>query len=254
MPAYKLYIFDLDGTLYRGDQVLPEAVAALKRIRAAGHLVRFLTNNSSTAIEAVAAKLNRMGYEASPEEVTTSATATATFLKAQGIETVQCLGEAGLVETLRKHGLQAVGPEADWEKPAEAVAAGIFRQLTYPHLAKAMTAIRAGARFIATNADATYPMEGDHLIPGAGSIIAALRTCSETEPFVIGKPNPYITHLVLEEAGVSASETLVVGDRMDTDIESGIAAGCQTLLVLTGVAKTAPPGQPFAKNLDELLT
>jgi len=249
---YKLYIFDLDGTLFRGDTPIPEAVVAVGRLRDQGKAVRFLTNNSSTAVEAVAAKLRRLGYEADAAEIETSATGTAAYLLAQGIRSVQCVGEAGLVETLQRAGLDAVGPDDDWLSPTDAVVAGICRQLTYAHLAKAMRSIRAGARFVATNADATYPIENDGLIPGAGSIVAAIRTASETEPFVVGKPSPFLTQIVLEKAGVTANEALVIGDRMDTDIESGKAAGCETLLVLTGVTRTAPPGQACVGSLAEL--
>ncbi len=252
LPDYRLYIFDLDGTLYRGDQALPEAVEALKKLRQQGKLIRFLTNNSSQTVQGHAAKLVRLGYQAEPEEVETSATGTATYLKQQGIIRVQCLGEPGLIETMQLAELVAHGPNEDWSTPAQAVIAGIFRQLTYDHLAKAMASIRAGARFIATNADATYPMEGGHFIPGAGAIIAALKTCSEQDPFIVGKPSPYLTNLVLEKAKVRPQDALVIGDRMDTDIESGRAAGCDTLLVLTGVAHTAPPGQRCVETLAEL--
>ena len=252
MRDYRLYIFDLDGTLYRGDAPIPEAVACVGRLRAAGKSVRFLTNNSSQSVEAVAAKLNRLGYAANPSEVETSATGTAAYLKSEGIQSVQCVGEPGLMETLRRAGLQAQGPDEDWADPGEAVVVGICRQFTYAHLAKAMSAIRAGARFISTNADATYPVEGDGLIPGAGSIVAAVRTASETEPYVVGKPSPFLTRMVLERAGVAPSDTLVIGDRMDTDIASGKAAGCDTLLVLTGVTRAAPQGQQFARTLDDL--
>jgi 4-nitrophenyl phosphatase len=252
VPNYSLYIFDLDGTLYRGDAPIPEAVAAASRLRAQGKAVRFLTNNSSQVVEAVAAKLQRLGYQADPSEIETSATGTAAYLRSEGIETVQCVGESGLMETLHRAGLRAEGPDETWTSIAEAVVAGICRQFTYAHLAKAMSAIRSGARFVATNPDATYPVEGDGVIPGAGSIVAAIRTASETEPYVVGKPSPFLTQIVLERAGIAPGDTLVIGDRMDTDIESGKAAGCDTLLVLTGVSREAPPGQRFARTLDEL--
>lgn len=252
MKDYSLYIFDLDGTLYRGDAVILEAVDALARLRRRGKLVRFLTNNSSAAVDAVAAKLRRLGYEADPSEVVTSATVTGGYLVDQGICRVQVIGEVGLVDTLSSLSLHVQAPDDSWNDPADAVVVGICRQLTYAHLAKAMRSIRAGARFIATNADATYPVENDSLIPGAGSIVAAVRTASETEPFIVGKPNPLMTTTVLREAGVRPEDALVIGDRVDTDIESGRAAGCDTLLVLSGVTKVAPPQTEFALSLDVL--
>ena len=117
----------------------------------------------------------------------------------------------------------------------------------------AMQRIRAGQTFVATNPDTTYPMEGGRLIPGAGSIVAAIRTCSGTEPYIVGKPNPYLVQLILADSNSNASEALVVGDRVDTDLLSGEMAGCPTHLVLTGVTSQPPDGQSYSEDLRGLI-
>lgn len=249
---YSLYVFDLDGTLWRGDEAIPDALEATERLRNGWAQIRYVTNNSSLTLDAYVSKLRKMGFQASVKEVVSSASATASYLQESGSRTIGVIGEPGLVETLRSFALETWSPDDDWPEALDAVAVGIFRSATYTHLAKGMTAIRSGARFIATNADPTFPLEGGRLAPGAGSIVAAVRTCSESEPYVVGKPGPFLTELAMRGTGVSASQTLVVGDRMDTDIASGKAAGCATMLVLTGVTQDAPPGQPFVNTLAEL--
>jgi 4-nitrophenyl phosphatase len=249
---FGLYVFDLDGTLYRGESVIPNAVEAVARVRAGGGQIAYLTNNSSQTRQAFVDKLTRMGFEAHLNEIESSATGTATYLLEKGIKHVQILGEPGLAATLREAGIAVEEPDEEWSDRAEAVAVGIFRQLRYEHLAKAMASIRAGAHFVATNADSTFPMEGGRLIPGAGTIVRAVETCSGQSPFIVGKPNPFLIEHCIRKAGVSPAETLVVGDRLDTDIASGIAAGTPTLLVLTGVTETAPEGQRALNDLSQL--
>jgi 4-nitrophenyl phosphatase len=252
MAEFELYVFDLDGTLYRGDEAIPFAVEAVARLRADGAKIAFLTNNSSRTRAEFVAKLGHMGFAAEPHEVESSGTATAAYLQEHGLLDVQILGEAGLAATLREADLKVQEPDDDWTTPAQAVVVGIFRQLRYEHLAKAMSSIRGGAHFVATNADPTFPLEGGRQIPGAGTIVRAVETCSGTAPVIVGKPNPYLTSLAIERAGVNPARTLVVGDRMDTDIASGEAAGAETLLVLTGVTETAPSGQRWLADLREL--
>jgi 4-nitrophenyl phosphatase len=130
---------------------------------------------------------------------------------------------------------------------------GICLDLTYGLLNGGMQQIRSGAEFVATNPDATFPLEDGKIVPGAGSMVAAVQTCSGAVPFVVGKPNPYLVELALREAGVEPRNALAVGDRLDTDIESGRRAGCDTHLVLTGVESSAPEGQSFSCDLFALL-
>lgn len=247
MRSYPLYIFDLDGTLFRGEEPVLGAPETLARLRSSGAGVRFLTNNSSQTRDAYVAKLTRLGFEAFPEEVYSSAIGTAAWLSSNGVTSAFVVGEPGLAATLEASGIHVTS-----ESPASVVV-GICKSFTYDLLNQAMQHIRAGARFVATNTDPTYPIEGGRFIPGSGSIVASVRTCSETEPVVIGKPNPYLINLILRDASVQAKDALVVGDRMDTDIEAGRQAGCPTLLVLTGAATVAPDGQDSLPSVADLM-
>ncbi|HEY0868381.1 MAG TPA: phosphoglycolate/pyridoxal phosphate family phosphatase [Fimbriimonas sp.] len=257
---YKAYLFDLDGTLFRGTSVIPGAPEVLAELRRRGALVRFLTNNSSQTRAQFAAKLQGMGFEAHEEEAVGSGYGTAKLLAKEGVRSVFLVGEPGLVQTFREAGIAATNAPANGivtpnaPDDVDAVVVGICRHFDYPLLNAAMQRIRRGARFVATNPDTTYPMEGDTLVPGAGSLVAAVAACSEQEPLVVGKPKPYLVEMVLGETGLRPEEALVVGDRLDTDIECGKAAGCPTFLVLTGVTKTAPEGQWSGESLEELLS
>lgn len=258
MKSYRAYVFDLDGTLFRGDQVLPYASETLAILRKRGAMIRFLTNNSSQTREFYRDKLRRLGFQADLDEVHSSATGTASYIADHGLRTVFVLGMVGLMATLEQRGLKVVnrgdlGALAEGDQ-AEAVAVGISLDLTYPLLNGAMQQIHGGAAFVATNPDRTFPLEGGKLTPGAGSMVAAVQACTGVEPFVVGKPNPFLVELALREAGVPPSEALAVGDRMDTDIESGERAGCDTHLVLTGVDTVAPPGQSWSEDLRGLVT
>jgi 4-nitrophenyl phosphatase len=259
VQAYKLYILDLDGTVYRGDQAIPGAVDTVAELRSRGSQIRFLTNNSGQTRESYVYKLKRMGFNASPEEIYSSATGTAAYLSGNGINPVFAIGEAGLVETLREAGIEVLNGDASgWVNPwpsegAFAVVVGICRAFSYDLLNGALQQCRKGARLIATNTDATYPVEDGRVIPGAGSIVAAVQTCTGIDPVVIGKPNPYLVELILREAGVSPGEAICVGDRVETDLWAGERAGTATHLVLTGVTKEAPDSQPYSQDLRGLL-
>ncbi|HJP83276.1 MAG TPA: HAD-IIA family hydrolase [Fimbriimonadaceae bacterium] len=245
MPA-ELYIFDLDGTLFRGDEPIPGAIEAVERVRKAGKGVRYLTNNSSQTRGSYVDKLTRLGFKAHPEEIYSSAIGTAAYLHRERVKKVFIVGESGLAQTLGDVGIVSTDRDPD------AVVVGICRDFTYELLSQAMQWIKAGAKFVATNTDPTYPVEGGKFIPGAGSIVAAVQICSEAVPFVVGKPNPFLIQLILQEAGVSAEDAMVIGDRMDTDIAAGERAKCQTLLVLTGAASEAPDGQAWLPSVADL--
>lgn len=187
-----------------------------------------------------------MGFEVQEEEVYSTGIGTVAYMRQQGLVSAFVIGEVGLKETLSRAQITVT------DKEPKAAVVGICKSFSYDLLNQAMQHILAGALFIATNTDATYPMEGGQFIPGSGSLVAAVRTCTEQEPVVIGKPEPFLVDMILRDAGVQPSEALVVGDRMDTDIEAGRRAGCQTLLVLTGAAKSAPQGQDWLNSVADL--
>lgn len=243
---YHAYIFDLDGTLYRGEDPIPGAADYVRKIVNRGARVFYATNNSSKTREQVAQKLMGMGFPAQTNDVLSSGYTTARHLSKKGQASVFVVGEPGLVQTLREHGLKVVNAdEAGRVSPtalsAEYLVVGLCKTaLSYDLLDAAMQVGLKGAEFLATNADMTFPLEAGKLSPGAGSIVELLKACIGREPIVVGKPNPRMILDALWEHKISAQNTLVVGDRMDTDVVAGKKAGCDTALVLSGVTVKPP--------------
>lgn len=224
------FILDLDGTLYRGNTVIPGAAEFVAGLRRAGIPALFLTNNSTTPPAAVARRLTGMGIPAAPADVLGSAEATAAVLAAEMPGgRLYVVGEVGLREALSAGGLVLT----DDFRAADAVVVGMDREVTYPKLRDAALAIRRGAPFIATNADRTLPTEAG-LVPGAGSLVGMLEIATDVKPRVIGKPSAAIMELGLRRLGTPAALTASVGDRPETDILGGQAAGMPTIAVLTG--------------------
>lgn len=246
MNGIRLAILDLDGTIYRGSEVIPGAAGAVLALLDRGVAVRYLTNNSAARPELVCGKLRGMGVPCEPEWVFGSGQAAAIECERRGFQSVMVVGEPGLHETFAAFSLRA-----DF---ADAVVVGICRSFTYEMMSAAMQAIRAGACFIATNRDATYPREGGRFEPGAGSIVAAIEACSGVSPFVVGKPEPAMILTLLATFGVEPHETVVVGDRIDTDVVAGQRARCHTWVVLTGVATEIPAGLRGSRDLAGLIS
>lgn len=223
-------ICDLDGVVYRGREPVPGSAASLERLRTAGWHVVFCTNNSSRTPEDVAARIRSIaGFEATPDQVVTSAAAAARLLAAQRPPTF-VLGGEGVTDALLKAGIPLVTSAAE----AEAVVVGLAIGLTYQWLREAADAVRKGARLIATNNDATYPAE-DGLWPGAGAIVAAVEVASGGKAQVAGKPFDPMRELLREV--LHPGLVWVVGDRADTDLEMAVAEPeWRSALVLTGVA------------------
>lgn len=230
LRALQGFIFDLDGTLYRGNEVIPGAAEFVAGLRRKGVPLLFLTNNSTTPPRGVAERLTGMGIPARPEEVLGSAQATAAVLAAEMPGgRVYMVGETGLREALLAAGLTVT---ADF-RVADAVVVGMDREATYPRLRDAALGIQRGIPFIATNTDRTLPTELG-LIPGAGSLVGLLEIATEVKARVIGKPSAAIMQLGLRRLGTPAALTAAVGDRPETDILGGQAAGMPTIAVLTG--------------------
>jgi HAD superfamily hydrolase (TIGR01450 family) len=227
---------DLDGVLWRGDEPIPGSAEAVAALRAEGIRVGFLTNNSSRTVATIVEQLDSMGVPATPDDVLTSAQAAARLLThslAPSSRVLACAGP-GVVEALGAAGLQVVE-----EPPAEAVVVGWHRDFDFEQLDRASAAVRGGARFVATNVDPTYPGR-DHLLPGAGAIVAAIATASGTRPEVAGKPEAPTVALVRERLGRFG---VMVGDRPSTDGALAGALGWPFALVLSGVtAADAPLG------------
>lgn len=247
MKQYGLYLLDLDGTIYRGRQVIPHAGSVVTELLRRGAQVRYFTNNSAARPAQVSAVLNHMGVPAKSDWVFGTAQVAASFCIERGYKEVTVIGEEGLKQTLSDFNITLV------DSSPEAVIVGICRSLTYDMIDHAASLIRGGADFIATNLDATYPLEGGRLQPGAGAVVAAIQVASGRQPEVLGKPRPHLATLAMNSACVPPEETLVVGDRIDTDIDCGRSAGCDTFLVLTGVESALPPDLSGGQDLRGLL-
>jgi 4-nitrophenyl phosphatase len=239
-------IFDLDGVIYLGDTPIPGAIEALHALVAAGHRLFFLTNNSTRTRQTYADKISRMSYPARADQVMTSAYATGLYLQSLGAagKSVYVVGEGGLREEMHLAGLRVL--TEDDPLGADYVVAGLDRDLTYAKLRRAHAEITEhGATFIATNRDATFPMEHGE-IPGGGAIVAPIECSTGVKGFTVGKPEPHTWLRILDLAGVPPHGALMVGDRSETDILGAKKIGLRTALVLTGV--TTPE---MAENLSE---
>ncbi len=234
--AYDTALLDLDGVVYTGDEAVPGAAEAVRAARAAGMRVAFVTNNASRTPAAVAAHLAATGIEAAEDDVVTAAQAAATLLATlvPPPGPVLVTGAEGLRVALAGAGYEAVPGAAD--RPA-AVVQGYDPLLTYADLAEAALAVRAGAVWVACNLDATIPTPRGQL-PGNGSLVALVAHATGRRPdAAAGKPERALHDEAVRRTG--AVRPLVVGDRLDTDIEGAVRAGCDSLLVLTGVADEA---------------
>lgn len=231
----RAFIFDMDGVLYRGNAPLPGVSDLFGALELRDIPYRLATNNSTATPDQYVAKLAAMGIAADRSAIVTSGIATRDFLlkKFPDGADLFVVGEPALNEQLFTD--SALRPVPYLERQPDAVVVGLDRNFTYERLYLANKAIRAGALFVATNADVTLPTE-EGLVPGCGSILAAIEAASGVHPVVVGKPETTLLDMCVEQMGVSASETVVIGDRLDTDIVSGIRAGMLTAMVLTGVS------------------
>jgi 4-nitrophenyl phosphatase len=252
---FKAVLFDMDGVLYRGRQRLDGVGELLAFLDGRGVGYACITNNASMTPAQYEEKLAEMGIGMPAERVVTSAVATSHALRAEyprGTR-VYVVGMRGLREALFGD-----GHFVEDDVLPELVVQGADFELTYAALRRATLFVRGGARFVATNPDRTFPSE-EGLIPGAGAITAALVAATDVTPTVIGKPAPAMFHVAAAALGARPAETLVIGDRLDTDIAGAAAAGMPSAMVLTGVntraeaeAYVKPPDAIFA-GLPELL-
>ena len=245
-----LLLVDLDGVVYRGSDPVPGVAAVLAARAAAGDDVVYVTNNSMHYRADYVTRLAAMGAPITPDTVVSSARATALHITRHepGIRRVLVLGAGGLERELRDVGLEVVtagyaatrmhqegidGVAASGSP--DAVVTGLDPNLTYLRLAAAADCVRGGARFIATNRDPVYPTERG-LRPGAGSMAAAVEAASGVTPLSIGKPSPHLLELAAEAVGRDASEAIMIGDGIGTDLPAARAIGARCVLMLTGVS------------------
>jgi 5'-nucleotidase len=222
------WLMDMDGVLVREEHPIPGASEFLARLRANGHPFLVLTNNSIYSRRDLAARLAANGLDVPEEAIWTSALATADFLQSQRPNgTAFMIGEAGLSTALHAVGYTLT------ERGPDYVVLGETRTYSFERIAQAIRLIERGARFIATNPDPTGPTP-DGPLPATGSVAALISRATGVDPYFIGKPNPLMMRSALNAIDAHSETTVMIGDRMDTDIVSGLEAGMQTVLVLTG--------------------
>jgi HAD superfamily hydrolase (TIGR01450 family) len=242
--VYDAALLDLDGVVYLGGSAVPGAPQALAKAAAAGMRLAFVTNNSSRTPSAIAGQLSSLGVPAGAQDVVSSAQAVARLLaeRLPAGAGVLVVGGMGLRVALRERGLRPVSVAAD--RPA-AVVQGYSPDITYSLLNEGALAVADGAWFVASNGDATMPTTRG-IQPGNGALSQVIATATGQQPVVAGKPQPPLHAEAVARTG--ARRPLVVGDRLDTDIEGAVRAGADSLLVLTGVSRPAdvvlaPPGR-----------
>ena len=224
---------DMDGVLVREQTVIPGADRFVARLREIGRPFLVLTNNSMYTPRDLAARLLAIGLDVPEDRIWTSAMATATFLDDQRPNgSAFVVGETGLTTALHASGYTLTDRNPDY------VVLGETRTYSFDHISRAIRLIAAGARFIATNPDAVGPTP-DGPLPATGSVAALISRATGVEPYFVGKPNPLMMRSALNTIDAHSETSAMVGDRMDTDIVSGLEAGMHTVLVLTGITSRA---------------
>ncbi|EJU01483.1 2-phosphoglycolate phosphatase [Dacryopinax primogenitus] len=265
---YDTFLFDCDGVLWQGDVLIPGAKEALAFLREQKKRIIFVTNNATKSRKAYKKKFDVLGIEATEEEVFGSAYATAvycsTVLNLQPTDRVYIIGMSGIEEELSAEGIQYTGGsdpldcragpyelDAFTDDPSvKAVIVGLDQYLTYTKISKALQYLvrNEGCHFIATNDDSTYPAKLG-ILPGAGSMSAPLTYILKRSPVSIGKPNKTMLDCIVAKQHLDRHKTLMIGDRLETDIKFGIEGGIDTCLVMTGIAKPEDVGGPNASDI-----
>lgn len=222
------YLIDMDGVIYRGQQLIPGADRFIRDLRENNIPFLFLTNNSQRTRRDVATRLERLGIPVDEEHVFTCAMATARFLARQKPGgTAFVIGEGGLLTSLHLNGYSIVDRDPDY------VVVGEGRTLNYEMVEAAVGMILSGARLVATNLDPNCPTQTGTR-PGCGAIVAMLEAATGVRAFSVGKPSPVMLRAAVHDLGLSADQTIVIGDTMETDILGGVQLGFRTILVLSG--------------------
>ena len=224
------WLTDMDGVLVHEGHVLPGAEELITKWQANNTPFLVLTNNSIYTPRDLSARLRAGGLDVPEDRIWTSALATASFLHSQNPNgSAYVIGETGLTQALHDVGYTQTDTNPDY------VVLGETRNFNFENLTKAVRLINGGARFIATNPDATGPSV-DGVLPATGSVAALLTKATGKHPYIVGKPNPMMFRSAMRKIGAHSESTGMIGDRMDTDVVAGIEAGLHTVLVLTGIS------------------
>jgi NagD protein len=229
----RAFIIDMDGVIYHGNVLLPGAAQFVDWLKRENKRFLFLTNSSERSPEELSQKLARLGIEVGPEHFYSSALATAAFLASQKPNgSSYVIGEPGLIHALYRAGYTMNNVNPDY------VVVGEASSYNLDTLIKAVRLVMGGAKLIGTNPDLTGPGEGG-LVPACGALVAPIELATGRKAYFVGKPNPLMMRHALRTLGATREETVIVGDRMDTDIIAGIESQIETVLVLTGVTAEA---------------
>lgn len=227
----KNYLSDMDGVLVRGSDPVPGANEFIDRLQAAGAKFLLLTNNSIYTQRDLQARLARIGLNVPAESIYTSAMATARFLHTQRPGgSAYVVGESGLTTALHDIGYVITEHQPDY------VVVGETTSYSFERITRASRLVAAGARFIATNPDVSGPGDGG-MVPATGAVAALIAAATGVTPYFIGKPNPLMMRTALRAIDAHSEDSVMIGDRMDTDIIGGVESGMETILVLTGVTR-----------------
>jgi 4-nitrophenyl phosphatase len=255
MNNIKNLILDMDGVLWRGNEPMPGLADFFDTLRQHGIGFVMATNNASKTPQQYVAKLAQFGVSVSEAQIFTSAEATGDYLQRTYEPGVKAfvVGDVGLVTAVQSRHFQLLSvDEVMGGETAVFVVAGFNPNATYPQLAAGALLIQKGADFVGTNPDLTFPSEYGPL-PGAGSFLAFLQAATGVEPVVIGKPGPLIFQMAMAKLGGTPQNTAMVGDRLETDIAGGKAAGIQTILVLSGISQRDDVAQANGLQPDYIL-
>ncbi|MDP9408344.1 MAG: HAD-IIA family hydrolase [Actinomycetota bacterium] len=236
-PRVTHWLMDMDGVIVHEEAMVPGADRFLERLRDTGTPFLVLTNNSIYTPRDLSARLRGSGLDVPPEAIWTSALATAQFLQSQRPSgSAFVVGESGLTVALHEVGYTLSEREPDY------VVLGETRTYSFEQITKAIRLISGGARFIATNPDPTGPSP-EGFLPATGSVAALVSRATGVEPYFVGKPNPLMIRSALRALDAHSESTVMIGDRMDTDVVVGLEAGLQTVLVLTGITDRLAAGR-----------
>ena len=228
----RLFLLDIDGVIITGNSLIEGAVEGIGILQRSGARTLFLTNNSTRSRKTLVEWLKEVGIELEVEDILTTAYCAAQYVSNLGLKTVYIIGEKGFVDEFIEARLKVENEDA---AECDAVVVGMDRNYNYHKLTTGFKLIQRGAKFIATNTDASLPTEKGET-PGAGAMVGSLQGCTYKKPIVLGKPNTYLMKLALKITNSTIQECAIVGDRPETDMAMARKGGCLGIIVLTGVA------------------